>query len=394
MKIDSEKLRAAFATIDNVPPGALESSLFVRMKTDPNGYNLTLTGALHAEVGVESPGLENATIYVDRKLLRNVLNNSAGEISIKTGDSVIFQSGRCRVEAPQRQIHGGYGNRPKGDGITTTLHERTLAHFKMMAQFTPKPPSDPHLAGILIEPAGVYATDGFNIVAVREKTGLKAQFRLPVELAQVANALKIHAIKTVSGTTILEMPEGIICRTMNADLERYPDETVRSNVETATELKSVLRIPCPEFCTALAALHSFGAGDAKVALTIAKGEMKCQLRLQGPTVVEYTLKVNAANANFRTSFYLNPMRLWAEYVNADTSGEGELDLSRMAEFGTLCVRAESGASQHVILSVEDQDGAEVPPENTEEKPEKKSKKESVPEPQKKAVVKKSAKKSK
>jgi hypothetical protein len=283
VKIKTEDLRAAFNLIRHVPEvGVLESSRFVRCSVIENKMELHLASTLlgFAEIKIKEGG--RLRFHLDRNALNCFLKAaSADDIDLRTGDKLLLQQGRNRLEvANSSTAIAGYGTRPQGP--TTQNLEFTPEEYsklQVLLKYIPTKAVDERYSAIQgVKGFGWIAGDGLVLTAWRVKN-LADSMSLPSALWRAMG--QEDEFLEYGKLSVCRTKNGVLIQSLHADLATFPVDKARQVAESAFETKPVVEVETDAWLKALCYLESFASEGAYVDCECGKGQLLLRLSATG-----------------------------------------------------------------------------------------------------------------
>ncbi len=272
MKVKTEDLKAAFATVDNVAVNpVLETSQFVRIRQDGNKLSLALTGSLWSEASL--PGVTTGgkwTEYADRRLVKAFLSScSSKEVDVffKPKEKLTFKADQ-RLEIASHAAVPGYESwEPKSPFALTTEQKSVLV---TAVKYLPiNMAGTENMNGVWFGKDVTIATDSISMLGFYGVPS-KSDFVLPADAAMFlsANDAKVSVDDDGVGAV---MSSGYVYQARSTQLDAYPHAAARAQLDAGLKVKPMLSLAASDLLNVLRIASQF---------MFDKGE-SCRIEMQG-----------------------------------------------------------------------------------------------------------------
>jgi hypothetical protein len=351
MKISTKDLQAAFKIVDSVQTSpVLDSSQFVRLKSDGKSISLALTGALWAEAhaaGTEGKGAW--TSFLDRRPLKAFLDTATGtEIEIYCAkDKLTLKSGQ-RLEVAARTPVTGYESWKPAASFDLTDDQKTT--LKTAVKYLPNMAGTENVEAVYFGSGyGVLVTDTLFMMACLGSL-VKHDFMLPAEVAKflVGHDGKIAADKTGVG---VDLSNGYVYQSLSVKLAGYPIDKCKDALAERVKSPAVAVIKGSELLKALQVASQFLVDKNEAA------EIEVKANVLTVTVDLNTSKFQRSIDLVKTGTPLPasvkwPVRRitsWFEYV---TGIDDECEVTFAKTSNASVFRCTDGTRNNVILAAD------------------------------------------
>lgn len=315
MKIRTEDLRAAFQLLDHVPQmDTIESSRFIRCLSIDDNMVMHLAGTLTGFSNIKVKNGSKLKFHLDRKALGGFLAAATGdEITMQSGDKILLQQGRNKLEVAKPADVGGYANPPeikKGKRLELTPEEFT--RLQMLTKYIPRKSIDERYSALQgIKGFGWLAMDGMVMTAW--KCDIDSNTAIPGALFQAmqeGDEFSLH-----DGVAVCKTKAGILSQSLHADLSLFPIDKTKGVAEKSFAAKPVAEVQMEAWLNALRYFEGFPMEDAY--LDCEAGKAQLQLRLSGPGIkVETVIPAKVTGTTEKMRWELSKLSPWAAAVGS------------------------------------------------------------------------------